>query len=124
MPLAAAPLPALAAAPAANSRDYADTARSVLAPGNYGGLPVTDESTDQIPLYDEVTPLFGNVTARDVNRLYKPNVFGTRGQGPTRREPTPNRRVRIVYDEWGVPHITAKRRADVMYGAGYASARD
>ena len=106
------------------AKDYADTARSVLAPGNYGGLPLTDESTDQIPLYDGLTPKFNRVTPRDVNRHFKPNVFGTRGQGPTRRQRTPNRRVSIVYDKWGVPHIRAKRRADVMYGAGFVSARD
>ena len=122
--LAATALTALAAAPSAFAADYADTARSVLAPGNYGGLPVTDDSTDQIPLYDGLTPLFNRVTRRDINRFFKPNVFGTRGQGPTRREPTPNKRVRIVYDKWGVPHITARRRADVMYGAGYVNARD
>ena len=32
--------------------------------------------------------------------------------------------MRIVRDKWGVPHITAKQRADVMYGAGFAAAED
>ena len=113
----------LAAAPA-QAADYADTARNVLTPGQAGGLPTTPNSTDQALLYDALTPLGFNVSAADVNRLYKPNVFGTRGQGPTRVEATPNKRVRIVRDKWGVPHITAKRRADIMYGAGFTAAED
>jgi acyl-homoserine lactone acylase PvdQ len=112
------------ATPSAHAADFSDTARNVLAPGQAGSLPTTPNSTDQIPLYDGLTPLFNNVSAADVNRLYKPNVFGTRGQGPTRVERTPNRRVRIVIDKWGVPHITAKRRRDVMYGAGFVAAKD
>jgi acyl-homoserine lactone acylase PvdQ len=111
-------------APSAQAADYADTARSVLAPGQAGGVPTTANSTDQIPLYDGLTPLFNRVTAADLNTYFKPNVFGTRGQGPTRVEPTPNSRVRIVRDKWGVPHVTAKRRRDVMYGAGFVSAQD
>jgi acyl-homoserine lactone acylase PvdQ len=122
--VAAAFLATALAAPTANAADYAQTARAVLAPGQAGGVPATANSTDQIPLYDGLTPLFFNVSAADINRLYKPNVFGTAGQGPTRVEATPNKRVRIVRDRWGVPHITAKARRDVMYGAGYVSAED
>ena len=114
----------LAAAPSSQARDYADTARNVLSPGQAGGIPTTPNSTDQIPLYDGLTPLFGSVTAADLNRFYKPNAFGTRGQGPTQVEKTPNPRVRIVRDKWGVPHVSAKRREDVMYGAGFVAAED
>ena len=122
--LIAAVITVLLAAPATQARDYADTARNVLTPGQAGSLPTTVNSTDQAALYDALTPLFDSVTAADVNRYFKPNVFGTRGQGPTRVEPTPNKRVRIVRDKWGVPHITAKRRTDVMYGAGFVAAQD
>jgi acyl-homoserine lactone acylase PvdQ len=116
---------AIAAAPgAAQAADYSDIARNVLAPGQAGSLPVTPNSIDQALLYDALTPLGFNVSAADVNRLYKPNVFGTRGQGPTRVEKTPNKNVRIVRDKWGVPHITGKRRSDVMYGAGFVAAED
>jgi acyl-homoserine lactone acylase PvdQ len=116
---------AIAAAPAASqAADYADIARNVLAPGQAGSLPTTPNSTDQALLYDSLTPLGFNVSAADVNRLYKPNVFGTRGQGPTKVEATPNKNVRIVRDKWGVPHITGKKRADVMYGAGFVAAED
>ena len=112
------------AAPAAQAADYSDIARNILAPGQAGSVPTQANSTDQLPLYDALTPLRFNVTAADINRLYKPNVFGTRGQGPTRVEPAPNKRVRIVRDKWGIPHISAKRRADVLYGAGYVAAED
>src|SRR5690606_23802123 len=34
-----------------------DRAYYVLPPGNYGGLPVNDDSLDQLALYDGLTPL-------------------------------------------------------------------
>jgi acyl-homoserine lactone acylase PvdQ len=113
-----------AAAPAAHAKDYSDTALGILAPGQAGGLPTTANSTDQLALYDGLTPLRYDVTAADLKKFYKPNVFGTAGQGPTKVEKTSNKNVKIVRDKWGVPHITAKKRGDVMYGAGYVSAED
>ena len=43
-----------------------DTARYILPPGNYGGLPTNSDSLDQLPLYDSLTPLRGNVTEADI----------------------------------------------------------
>src|SRR5215213_7703030 len=81
---------ALATAPAAAApRDYAGDAYNVLPPGESGAVPPTANSTDQLRMYDALTPLFGRVTLDDINRLFKPNVFGTAGQGPTRPETTP-----------------------------------
>lgn len=99
-----------------------DFARYILPPGNYGGLPTTDESTDQLPLYDALTYLRGRVTRADVVRYYLPMDF--RPVGATRVEPTPNPDVRIVYDAYGIPHITGKTRSALMYGAGWVMARD
>ena len=48
-----------AAAAAGTGSGGGDTARYILPPGNYGGLPTTDNSTDQLPLYDGLTPLRG-----------------------------------------------------------------
>ena len=45
-----AALAALVAAPATAVAAPGDVARYILPPGNYGGLPTTDESRDQLPL--------------------------------------------------------------------------
>ena len=63
-----------------------DRARYILPPGNYGGLPTTNNSRDQIALYDGLTPLRGNVTDADINRFYLPENF--RPIGATHQEPT------------------------------------
>src|ERR671918_66447 len=39
-----------------------DVARYILPPGNFGGIPLTDESTDQLPLYSGLTPLRDDIT--------------------------------------------------------------
>ena len=112
----------LAAAPAALAKDYSTIARSVLVPGNGGTLPVNDHSLDQKKLYDDLTLLRGNVNASDVNKYYKPNVFGARGK--TAVEKTTNKRVTIVLDGFGVPSITADKRADVFFGVGWMFAKE
>jgi acyl-homoserine lactone acylase PvdQ len=114
------------APPAVAVEDHAGEAYNILPPGQSGQVPPANENArDQMRMYDALTPLFGEVSARDVRRLFKPNVFGTRNQGPTRREATPRGdRLRIVRDRYGVPHINGRSRDDVMYGAGWASAED
>ena len=46
--------------------DVEDRAYYILPPGNYGGLPTTDDSLDQLALYDGLTPLRGEVTDDDI----------------------------------------------------------
>lgn len=99
-----------------------DRAFYILPPGNYGGLPTTDESRDQIPLYDALTPLRGNVTDADIEANYLPEDFAP--VGATREEPTPRPGTTILYDEYGVAHITGETRADLAFGAGWVTARD
>jgi len=99
-----------------------DTARYILPPGNYGGLPFTANSTDQLPLYDALTPLRGNVTAADIDRYYLPENFAP--IGPTTEEDTGRPGLRLVYDQYGIPHVYGKTRADVAFGAGWTTARD
>ncbi len=108
-------VPAASAAPG-------DTARYVLPPGNYGGVPANEDSRDQLPLYDGLTPLRGNVGRDDLRRLFLPMDF--RPIGATRREDTGRPGLRLVYDAYGVPHVHGRSRADVMFGAGWAAARD
>jgi acyl-homoserine lactone acylase PvdQ len=99
-----------------------DRARYILPPGNYGGLPTTANSLDQLPLYDALTPKRGNVTDADIDQLYLPEDF--KPIGATREEITPRPGVKITYDSYGVPHVTGKTRADLSYGAGWVTARD
>ena len=124
LPLAALVFLTLAAPAAA--KDYAarGSAYSILIPGQSGNLPVDKNSTDQAEMYDSLTSELGAVSFADLRRTFKPNVFGTRGQRPTRAERTPNRRVRIIVDRWGVPHITARRRGDLLYGVGWMVAKE
>ena len=109
---------ALAVAPSALARDYAGFARNVIPSGQYGAVPPPPEADDQAVMYDGLTPLFGSVRNSDLMEFFKPEMFGTRGQGPLRREAVPRAGVRIVRDRWNVPHITGRTRADVMWGAG------
>jgi acyl-homoserine lactone acylase PvdQ len=99
-----------------------DTARQILPPGNYGGLPTTDESLDQLPLYDALTPLRGNVTNAHINSLFLPEDF--KPIGTPREEQTGRPGLRLIYDDYGIPHVYGKTRADVAFGAGWTTARD
>lgn len=104
-------------APPANDRAY-----YILAPGNYGGLPTTDDSLDQLPLYDGLTPLRGEVTDTDLERFFLPADFEPIGR--TTEEPTGRPGTTIVYDEYGIAHITGETRTDLAFGAGWVTARD
>jgi hypothetical protein len=105
-----------AAAPAA------DTARYILPPGNYGGLPLTPNSTDQLPLYAGLTPLRDDITPADLEQFYLPEDF--QPIPPAHEEPTGRPGTHIVYDAYGIPHISGDTRADVAFGAGWVTARD
>lgn len=99
-----------------------DTALYILPPGNDGGFPTTAQSRDQLPLYDGLTPLRDRVTEADLGRLFLPEDFTP--IEPSREEPTGRPGLRIVYDAYGVPHVTGRTREDVAFGAGWVSARD
>lgn len=118
---------ALVGAPAsANSGPGAapagDRVRYILPPGNYGGLPTTDESRDQLALYDALTPLRDDVTDADIDELFLPEDLAP--VGATTEEPTGRPGTTILYDEYGVAHVTGKTRADLAFGAGWVTARD
>jgi acyl-homoserine lactone acylase PvdQ len=113
-------LSACLAAPAAATAK--DVARYILPPGNFGGLPTTANSLDQLPLYDGLTPLRGNVTNGDIDRYFLPENF--KPIGATHEEQTGRKGLRLVYDAYGIPHVYGKTRADVAFGAGWTTARD
>jgi acyl-homoserine lactone acylase PvdQ len=100
----------------------ADTARYILPPGNFGGLPTTTNSLDQLPLYDALTPLRDNITTADINNLYLPENF--KPIGATHAENTGRPGLKLIYDSYGIPHVYGKTRADVAFGAGWTTARD
>ena len=68
------------------------------------------------------TPLRGNVTDADIDRLFLPENF--KPIGATHEEPTGRPGTTIIYDSYGVPHVTGKTRADLAFGAGWVTARD
>jgi acyl-homoserine lactone acylase PvdQ len=99
-----------------------DRAYYILPPGNYGGLPVNDNSLDQLALYDDLTPLRGDVTDADIDELFLAADFEP--VGATTEEPTGRPGTTILYDSFGVPHITGETREDLAFGAGWVTARD
>jgi acyl-homoserine lactone acylase PvdQ len=99
-----------------------DIARYVLPPGNFGGIPTTTNSLDQLPLYSGLTPLRGNVSMSDVNRLYLPENFMP--IGATHTLSVGRSDVTVTYDAYGIPHIRARTRAGLMFATGFVMARD
>jgi hypothetical protein len=110
---------ALGAAAAAPG-DHALLALNILPPGEGQNLP---ELTSQIPLYDGLTPLRGNVTTSDLTRFYKPETLGLGGAKAVRVE-RPRAGVTIYRDAQDVPHVYGKTRADTEFGAGWVTAED
>ena len=119
---AAIALVALPAAGGAGSSDYASVALNVLPPGQSGDLLFPATATDQLKLYDGLTPRGGNVRAADLTRYFKPERFGVSGTVVRTERPRPG--LRILRDRWDVPHVYGRTRADVEFGAGYATAED
>lgn len=100
----------------------ADTARYILPPGNFGGIPFTANSTDQLPLYAALTPLRDNITAADIDQYFLPENFAP--IAPAQVEVTGRPGLTLLYDAYGIPHVYGETRADVAFGAGWATARD
>jgi acyl-homoserine lactone acylase PvdQ len=119
---AAVALVALPAAGGAGSSDYASVALNVLPPGQSGDLLFPPTATDQLKLYDGLTPRGGNVRAADLTRYFKPERFGVSGKVVRTERPRPG--LRILRDRWDVPHVYGRTRTDVEFGAGYATAED
>ncbi|MDH3622454.1 MAG: penicillin acylase family protein [Myxococcales bacterium] len=99
-----------------------DRAYYILPPGNFGGLNFNDNSRDQLPLYDGLTPLRADVTDEDIEQLFIPENLEPVGE--TTEEPTGRPGTTILYDEYGVAHITGETRADMAFGAGWVVNRD
>ena len=97
-------------------RDYAAAAWTILPPGENGSLTFDKNTRDQAQLYDALTPLFGNVTAANVRRLFKPAPLGAPAvAGDKRERPRPG--LTITRDAFGAAHVTGKTEADVAFSS-------
>src|SRR3954452_21980325 len=114
-------LPSVAAAA---TTDFASTALNIIPSGQQGAVPVPAGADRQARMYDALTPKFDDVTSSDLQRDFKSERFGTKGQCPCRVERTPRSAVRIVRDRFDVPHVTAKRVDDLTWAAGWIMAED
>ena len=111
------------AGPAGAARlDFGKQTYNILPPGQSGALPFDRHSTDQLPLYDALTPLFDDVRPSHIKRLFKSARFFAPKGGRIDR---PKKGVVIRTDsKWGVPHIRGRTRSDVFFGIGWSTARD
>jgi acyl-homoserine lactone acylase PvdQ len=62
------------------------------------------------------------VKASDLTRYFKADRFGV--SGTVVRTERPRAGVRILRDRWDVPQVYGRTRAEVEFGAGYATAED
>src|SRR3954447_23333079 len=79
---------------------------------------------DQQPLYVGIMPKASSLTAADIDTYYKPTEFGAM-PGGVDSTVHPRAGVTIIRDKrFGMAHIYGDTRADVMFGAGYATATE
>src|ERR1700730_10908029 len=105
-------------------RDYASIARNVIPSGQYGGVPVPPQATQQAQMYDALTPLFNHVTPGALLADFKSESVANAVCAKTSSEVVPQPGVKIVRDSFNVPHICGSTRDDVTWGAGWVLAED
>jgi acyl-homoserine lactone acylase PvdQ len=121
--LAACVFGILAAAPAGAFTDYSGGAFQILAPGEEGSPVPGEFATDQLKLYDKLTPKRGAVNEATLIEDYLPEKFGVQGT-PLRTETTGHAGLEIVRDSHDIPHVFGETRSDVMWGSGWIAAED
>ncbi len=125
--------PAITAGGAAaySSTDDSGGAYQILAPGAEGAVSAGPYSTDQGQLYSALTPKEGRVTQSLIESDYvsekffqgaPPAVCAEPRVVPCTEKPKPG--LEIVRDSHDIPHIFGETRADVMFGSGWAAAKD
>ena len=92
--------------------------------GTQGGESPPPSFTSQLPLYRDIVRANPTLTKSDLDRFFKSERFGlAREDVASTERPRPG--VLIMRDRrYNVPHVFGDTRADVMFGAGYASATD
>jgi acyl-homoserine lactone acylase PvdQ len=76
---------------------------------------------DQLPLYNDLIYAAPRLTNADLDKYFKSAAFGVEG---ATLESSPRPGVQIYRDQFGVPKVFGRTRADSMFGAGYVSATD
>src|SRR5437764_108431 len=134
--LATAP-PATAQLPSLGSPAFGNF-RSVLAQGEGQSVNSADlakyEATNQPPdtfvnqqpLYVGIMPHAFALRPPDLDRYYKNTNFGSMPGGVASTKSPPGRPGATIYRDarFGMAHIYAAKRADLMYAAGYATAEE
>ena len=117
---------ALAAAPAGATEleDFSGGAFQILPPGAEGSENHGKYATDQIKLYEKLTPKKGKITQETVEKDYLPEKFGDNTGGGILRTEKPKSGLEIVRDKHDIPHVYGSTRGDVMYGSGWIAAKD
>jgi len=109
---------------AAATHDYAQTALNVIPSGQYGGYPPPPGADTQAHMYDDLTPLFDQVTDADLTQYFKSERFGVDTAGPGTEETVPHAGISIVRDSFDVPHVTATTHDGGVWAAGWIAAED
>jgi acyl-homoserine lactone acylase PvdQ len=87
-----------------------------------GSVPA--HSKDQLPLYAGLVAASPGLTREQVPLYFKDATFGVR-EGDLESTESPRSDVTIERDKgFGIPHVYSTTRGGVMFGAGYAAARD
>ena len=100
-----------------------DRARYILPPGNYGGLPTTAELARPAAALRRRSRRCAATSPTPTSTATTCPRTSSRSARPTRSRPA-GPGTTILYDAYGVPHITGKTRADLAFGAGWVTARD
>jgi acyl-homoserine lactone acylase PvdQ len=105
-------------------KDYSATAMNIIPSGQLGGFPVAPGSDEQASMYDALTPLFGDVPAKDLSMYFKSAKLNPNSDGPLTEERVPNPDVTIMRDRFSVPHVKAKTYSAGIWAAGWIAAKD
>src|SRR5438309_1433683 len=100
---------------------------NILPPGADGLIPASTvapgaHALDQLAMYRDLILAAPGIGEADLPRFFKDASIGAPAI-PQRIE-TPRAGITIARDAFGVPHVMAAARADLFFGAGYATAED
>ncbi len=102
--------------------DDAQTALNIIPSGQYG-LPGPN-AAQQAHMYDDLTPLFDNVSNGDLTIYFKSEMFGVSTDGPGTNEAVPFPGATLTRDAFNVPHVHATSHDAAVKTAGWIAAED